>query len=200
MDVCPISKENPSKMRNSLNPCKIVQIRAKCVGFPCHLRRRTVKESILTWPHVGSRQRQAVSEGSQHSQGASQISPSPHHLSKSKTQPPFDSGCLIRSFLSHRDFLLFCHFHRQYSTSRFDMVAEQRPGSGRLHFATSLSFFCPIKSVTTTTVTTTRASTNQITSSSEEERPHWSSKLQEESDIKMLTNDPKLNPWFPSPT
>ena len=77
---------------------------------------------------------------------------------------------------------------------QFDMVTEQAD-LGPLHFATS---FCPVKSVTTTTVTMTRP----ITSSSREEREilHWGSKLQEESDIKMFTNDPKLNPRLPSPT
>ena len=56
----------------------------------------------------------------------------------------------------------------------------------------------PSCQVTTTTVVTTRL----ITSSSGEgsEKPHWNSKLREESDIKMFTNDPKFNPRLPSPT
>ena len=62
-----------------------------------------------------------------------------------------------------------------------DMVAEPDRDSGLSSFATSI---CLVKSVTTTQ-TTTRPLINQITSSSEEERPHWSSKLQEESDIKL---------------
>ena len=49
----------------------------------------------------------------------------------------------------------------------------------------------------TTIVTTTRLS---IISSSGDEKLHWSSKLQEESDIKMFTNDPKFNPRLPSST
>ena len=74
------------------------------------------------------------------------------------------------------------------------MVAEQCPIPGQLDSATS---FCPSCQVTTTTVTTT----NQITSSSgEKERDQWKSRLQEESDIKMFSSDPKLNPRLPSPT
>ena len=68
----------------------------------------------------------------------------------------------------------------------FDMVAEQSPDCGPDSFAMS---FCPVESV----MTTTRPTTHHITSSSGEERPHWSSELQEESDIKMFTNDPKLS-------
>ena len=74
------------------------------------------------------------------------------------------------------------------------MVAEhQCLDSGQCSFATS---FCPSCQVTTTTVTTT----NQITSSSGEEDRRWKSRLQEESDIKMFSSDPKLNPRLPSPT
>ena len=79
----------------------------------------------------------------------------------------------------------------------FNMVAEQTYDSGPGSFATS--FFCPVQSVTTTQKTT-QPSINHITSSSGEANPHWSSKLPEESDIKMFTNDPKLNPRLPSPT
>ena len=49
-------------------------------------------------------------------------------------------------------------------------------------------------------VTTTQPTVNRITSSSEEERPHWSSKFQEKSDINIFTNDPKLLARLPSPT
>ena len=76
------------------------------------------------------------------------------------------------------------------------MVAEQCPILGQLDFATS---FCPVLSSHDDS-TTTRP-TNQITSSSgEEERDHWKSRLQEESDIKMFSSDPKFNPRLPSPT
>ena len=75
------------------------------------------------------------------------------------------------------------------------MVAEQCHDSGPSSFATS--FFCPVKSVT---MTVDDATINQITSSSGEEKPQWNSKLQEESEIKMFANYPKLNPRFPSPT
>ena len=69
------------------------------------------------------------------------------------------------------------------------MVAEQDHDSGTLDCATS---FCPVMSVSTTRATT-RPSIDQTTSSSGKESPPWSSKLQEESDIKMFTNDPKFN-------
>ena len=72
------------------------------------------------------------------------------------------------------------------------MVAEQAD-SGPGSLATS---FCPSCQVTTTTVMTTRPITS---SSGEEERNHWSSRLQEGPDIKMFSNDPKLNPRLPSP-
>ena len=74
------------------------------------------------------------------------------------------------------------------------MVAEQSHCSGTHSLATS---FCPSCQVTTTTVTTTRTITS---SSGEKEKNHWSSKLQEEPDIKMFSSDPKLNPRLPSPT
>ena len=74
------------------------------------------------------------------------------------------------------------------------MVAEQSHHSGTLSFATSFSPSCQ---VTTTTVTTARPITS---SSGEKEEDQWKSRLQEESDIKMFSNDPKLNPRLPSPT
>ena len=74
----------------------------------------------------------------------------------------------------------------------FDMVAEQ-PDSGPGSFATS----CPVLSGHDDS--TTRP-TNQITSSSGEEDRRWSSRLQDEPDIKMFSSDPKLNPRLPSPT
>ena len=77
--------------------------------------------------------------------------------------------------------------------SIFDMVAEQAD-SGPDSFSTSV---CPSCQVTTTTVTTTRTITS---SSGEKEKNHWSSKLQEEPDIKMFSRDPKLNLRLPSPT
>ena len=80
-------------------------------------------------------------------------------------------------------------------TSIFDMVAEQAD-SGPGSFATS----CPVLSSHDDSTTT--QPTNQITSSSsgEKERSYWSSRLHEEPDIKMFSNDPKLNPRLPSPT
>ena len=75
------------------------------------------------------------------------------------------------------------------------MVAEQSPDSGPDSFATS--FFCPVQSSHDNS-TTTRP-TNQITSSSGEEE-RWKIKLQKEPDVKMFSNDPKLNPRLPSPT
>ena len=79
----------------------------------------------------------------------------------------------------------------------FDTVAEhQRHDSGQCSCATS---FCSVLSSHDDS-TTTRP-TNQITSSSgEKERNHWSSKLQEETDIKMFINNPKFNPRLSSPT
>ena len=78
----------------------------------------------------------------------------------------------------------------------FDMVAEQCPIPGQLDLATS---FCPVLSSHDDS-TTTRP-TNQITSSSgEKEKDQWKSRLQGESDIKMFSSDPKLNPRLPSPT
>ena len=75
------------------------------------------------------------------------------------------------------------------------MVAEhQCHDSGQGSFATS---FGPSCQVTTTTVTTTRPITS---SSGEKERDQWKSRLQEESDIKMFSSDPRLNPRLPSPT
>ena len=76
------------------------------------------------------------------------------------------------------------------------MVAEQCPIPGQLDLAMS---FCPVLSSHDDS-TTTRP-TNQITSSSgEKEEDQWKSRLQEESDIKMFSSDPKLNPRLPSPT
>ena len=115
---------------------------------------------------------------------------------KIENYPPFDLGVLLTAPSQELWDLHSPSLSSSRFTLQFDMVAERSPDFGPGSFATS--FFCPIKSVTTTTVTTRRL----ITSSSGEakETPHWSSKLQEESDIKMFTNDPELNPRLLSPT
>ena len=157
-----------------------------CRGFFCQDQR-------IMWPHMAQVKRVFSVRGHEHSQKSDHYLPSLHHLFKIGFQPTFDSAVLIS--LSSLD---LC-FHSSLvivivkSILVFDMVAEQCPIPGQLNLATS---FCPSCQVTTTTVTT-----NQITSSSgEEERSHWSSRLQEELDIKMFSNDPRLNPRLPSPT
>ena len=120
------------------------------------------------------------------------ISPSLHHLSKSD----FAHHLIwVSSFHSLSGFLgspLLSLSSSRFVFLSFDMVAEQSHS-----FATS---FCPVLSSHDDS-TTTRLTSNQITSSSgEKERSHWSSKLQEEPDIKMFLNDLKLNPRLPSPT
>ena len=111
--------------------------------------------------------------------------------------PPFDLGV----FFSLLPWVFWGSPLLSLSSSRFtlvfDMVAEhQCHDSGQCSFATS---FCPVPSSHDDS-TMTRP-TNQITSSSgEKERSHWNSKLQEQTDIKMFVNDPKLNPRPPSPT
>ena len=57
--------------------------------LPCLPEFVSNAQGQLTWPHVA-----CVASGPS-LQTASQISPSPHHLSKSKINPPFDSGCHI---------------------------------------------------------------------------------------------------------
>ena len=87
--------------------------------------------------------------------------------------------------------------------SIFDMVAEQSHYSGTRSFATS---FCPVLSShddsTTTRPTkqiTSSSSSSSSSSSGEKEENQWRSGLQEESDIKMFSSDPKLNPRLHHP-
>ena len=148
------------------------------------------------WPHVAQVKRLSGSGLTALTQYSDHHLPSLHHLSK------FDSRhCLILPVLISLSSLDLC-FHSSpvivivKAILIFDTVAEQSPDSGPDSFATSL--FCPVQSSHDDS-TTTRP--NHITSSSgEEERSHWSSKLQKESDIKMFSSDPKLNPRLPSPT
>ena len=134
--------------------------------------------------------------GQEHSQSQIIISPSPYHLSKSDFSHHLILPVLISLLLRVSGISSPCSpviVIVKICVSSFDMVAEQCPILGQLNFATS---FCPVLSSHDDS-TTTRP-TNQITSSSgEKERSHWSSKLQEETDIKMFLNDPKLNPRLP---
>ena len=110
--------------------------------------------------------------------------------------PPFDLGVFIS--LHPWDFWVSSPVIVivKICVSSFDMVAEQRQHSGLTHL---LRPSCPVQPSHDDS-TMTRL-TSQITSSSrEKERGHWSSKLQEETDIKTFLNDPKLNPRLSSPT
>ena len=78
----------------------------------------------------------------------------------------------------------------------FDMVAEQSPdlGGGRL------ICYVLLLSRQVSHDDDCHDDTTITSSSRDKERNHWSSKLQEEPDIKSFANDPKLNPHLPSPT
>ena len=76
------------------------------------------------------------------------------------------------------------------------MVAEQCPILGPLDFATS---FCPVQSSHDDSNDDATDKSNHIIIR-KKERNHGSSRFQEETDIKMFSNDPKLNPRLPSPT
>ena len=115
---------------------------------------------------------------------------------KTGFQAPVDSACPLFTLSQGFGFSSPVIVIVKICVSSFDMVAEQCPILGPLDFATS---FCPVQSSHDDSSTT--RPTNQITSSSgEKEKNLWISKIQEEPDIKMFSNDPKLNPRLPSPT
>ena len=149
----------------------------------------------LSRPRVAQVKRSQWHQGSQHSQRLRSLSHRRRIISQNSKGIVFQSRLLCFTPSQGLWNLLSCHCHRQDRFCHLTCMVAVQADSGPSSFATS---FCPVKSVTTTTVTTTRP----ITSSSgvEREKPHWNSKLQEEWDIKMFTNNPKLNPKLPSPT
>ena len=161
--------------------------------LPCLPKFVSNAQGQLTWPHVV-----CVASGPS-LQTASQISPSPHHLSKSKINPPFDSGCHTCFAPFSGDSLLSCR--RVFKILSCNLTICCQPGRFRAWLIRYILLSHPI-SLNDSADDTTDGQSHHITSSSSspgEERYHWSSNLQEESDIKMFTNDPKLNPRFPSP-
>ena len=115
---------------------------------------------------------------------------------KKFTKATYSSGRLLSSLPSHWNLSPLLSL----PSSRFCFAlwpdSRGSPVPRQLYLLCSSVPFCQV----TTTSTTTQPTVNHIISSSGEERPHWSSKLREKSDIKMFTNDPKLNPRLPSPT
>ena len=137
-----------------------------------------------------------MAQGSQHALRTQIIiSSTLHHFSKSDFRHHLILPVLFSLPLRDFGFSIPVIVIVKICVSSFDMVAEhQCHDSGQCSFATS----CPVQSSHDDS-TTTRP-TNQITSSSGEKENSLWTKIQEEPDINVFSNDPKFNPRLPSPT